>query len=77
MSKVVPSGEALENAFRRACATARLQEALDEALAKTAADEKPVMPPDLALQIDSVIKDTDKSWDEALAEIARDHVKRR
>jgi DNA topoisomerase VI subunit B len=72
VSKVVPTGHDLEKAFQRAWATARLQEVLDEASIKIATGTKPQMPPDLAARLADALKDTDKSWDEALAEIVED-----
>ena len=67
--EVVPPQESLKSAYQRACKVARIQEAID-ALVETELDgESPSMPRSLASRIARLIKDTSKSWDEALSEI--------
>jgi DNA topoisomerase VI subunit B len=71
VAKVVPSGAALESAYRCAHAMAQIQDAIDEATAEAANGRTPVMPRGLRSKLAKAIKDTDKSWDEALSEIVR------
>jgi DNA topoisomerase VI subunit B len=71
-SKVVPSGESLERAYRRAWTRARIQEAIDEAMARVPEDEIPAIPRGLPSKLKRLIKDTDKSWDDALSDIVRE-----
>lgn len=72
VAKVVPTAEALDRAFGRAWAVAQIQEAVDAAVANAAAGEKPAVPEGLRSQIATAIQGTDRPWDEALADIARE-----
>jgi DNA topoisomerase VI subunit B len=71
VAKIVPAQESLESAFRRAWSLAQIQEAMDVAAAQAVEGEIPAMPENLAAKIAGVIKDTNKSWDQALAKIVR------
>jgi DNA topoisomerase VI subunit B len=72
VAKVVPSGDSLASAYRRAYAMAQIQEAIDEATAEAANGRRVALPRDLASKLAKSIKDTSMSWDEALAEIVRE-----
>ena len=71
VAKVVPASESLERAFHRAWSVERIQEAMDEAMAQAPEYETPAMPRGLPSKLAGIIKDTGKSWDEALAEFVR------
>jgi hypothetical protein len=72
VAKVVPSGEALKRAYRRACATASIQEAIDEAMREAPKADASPMPQGLPSKITKAIKGTPKSWDDALSAIVRE-----
>jgi DNA topoisomerase VI subunit B len=72
VAKLVPAGESLESAYRRAYAMAQIQGAIDEATAEALKAGSPAMPRGLPSKLAKAIKDTGKSWDEALAEIVRE-----
>jgi hypothetical protein len=71
VKKVVPSGDALAAAYRHAWETAGIQEAIDAAVAAAGQGTPPAVPRGLAAKIARDIKDTGKSWDEALVDIVR------
>jgi hypothetical protein len=71
VAKVVPSGEALVAAYRRAWVTAALQEKIDAAVAALAEATIPALPSGLSSKIARAVKDSGRSWDEALAGIVR------
>jgi hypothetical protein len=71
VQKVVPSGEVLRSAYRRVCHAARLQEVIDQAMATIPTTEIPAMPAGLESDIAKAIKDTNKPWDEAMADFVR------
>lgn len=72
VKKVVPSGESLENAFRRAWRTARIQEEIDEVIARVSGEEVPSMPRGMSAKVARAIKGTSKPWDDALSELVRE-----
>lgn len=69
VTKVVPSGESLERAYRRAWTAAGIQAAIDEAMTRAPAGEAPALPRGLLAKLARAIEDMGQSWDEALAEI--------
>jgi hypothetical protein len=71
VGKVVPDGDALGEAFRRAWRHAVVQEAIDRAVEEVDNLELPEMPTDLAERIGERIKGTSRRWDGALWEIVR------
>jgi hypothetical protein len=72
VTKVMPTSEALARAYRRAWGTAELQDAIDRVTATLDQGTVPKMPRGLARRIAERIKGTDQSWDEALADVARE-----
>jgi hypothetical protein len=72
VKKVVPSGEFLEAAFRRAWEAARLQDTIDRAMVTIPMTQTPAMPKSLASKIAKAIKGTGTCWDEALAQLVRE-----
>jgi DNA topoisomerase VI subunit B len=77
VTKVVPSGQSLKQAFCRAWATAEIQEAIDEAVARNPGGACPKLPRGMASEIAEFINDTDQPWDEAVAAIVREMRSRR
>jgi DNA topoisomerase VI subunit B len=71
VKKVVPEGEALASAYRRAWHTAATQAAIDRALAEQDEADVPEVPPDLAERIARAIEGSPRPWDEALWDIVR------
>jgi DNA topoisomerase VI subunit B len=71
VAKVVPDGEALKSAYRRAWVTAALQEKIDAAVAALAEATIPALPRGLSALIARAVKDSGTSWDEALVGIVR------
>jgi DNA topoisomerase VI subunit B len=69
--KVVPEGDALASAYRRAWRTAAAQAAIDRAVADQGEADVPDMPPDLAERITRAIEGGPQPWDEALWQIVR------
>ncbi len=68
--KIIPDKETLDRAYRLAVRSKRMRKVVDEAL-KAAADEGDIAAPeDLAKQVETLIRDTSMSWDEAVAAIA-------
>jgi hypothetical protein len=72
VAKVVPDSESLERAFHRAWIIGLIQDAMDEAMVKIPDGVNPAMPRGLPSKIARIIKETGKSWDEALAEMVRE-----
>jgi hypothetical protein len=72
VAKVVPDSESLERAFHRAWIIGLIQDAMDEAMVKIPDGVNPAMPRGLPSKITRIIKETGKSWDEALAEMVRE-----
>jgi hypothetical protein len=70
--KVVPDGEALANAYRRAVRLATAEKALAEAL-KDDVSASVTVPSDLAERVNRAIDGTADSWDEAIWRIAREN----
>jgi DNA topoisomerase VI subunit B len=69
VKKVVPRGEDLRRAYRRAEALAAIQEAIDRARSEVGTEKPRPVPRDLGARIAGVIEGTGKSWDQALWEI--------
>jgi hypothetical protein len=70
--KLVPSDEVLASAYARAYRIARVQAALDEAVAEQSDAEVPDVPPDLSERVRIAIEKTPEPWDEALWQIVRE-----
>ena len=71
MTKVVPTGDALADAYRRAVRLAAMQKALDDAAA--AYEGAPVeVPADLEELLRDKVNGTPTAWDAALWELARE-----
>jgi hypothetical protein len=68
VTKVIPSEEVLQKAFRLAWRKVRVQEATSRAAGK-AAKAFPVVPPGLAQRVAERIAGTGKAWDEAIVEL--------
>jgi len=70
VKKVIPGSEALANGFRRAVFLKRMQERIDE-LEDEVQDESIDIPPKLADSVTSILaREPQKSWDEAVWELA-------
>jgi hypothetical protein len=71
VAKLVPDGEALQDAFRHAWWMAQIQETIDRAVKESKGTEPPPVPEDLKSRIEEAIKGTPKPWNQALWEIVR------
>jgi DNA topoisomerase VI subunit B len=67
--KVVPQGQALQQAYRRACRLQMIQEALDAAQASPVEDMR--IPVNLAAVLRRQLKNSTLSWDQALQQLVR------
>jgi hypothetical protein len=76
VGKVVPRGDVLGDAYRRACRIAQAQAAIDRAVAELRDAELPEAPPDLAEQLARAVEGTDLAWDEALWMMVRQPITR-
>jgi hypothetical protein len=71
VTKVVPTGDALADAYRRAVRRATIQKAIDDA--EAAYEAAPVeVPADLEETLRDKVAGTATAWDEALWELARE-----
>ena len=71
VTKVVPTGDALADAYRRAVRLATIQKAIDDA--EAAYEAGPVeVPADLEEVLREKIDGTDTAWDKAVWEMARE-----
>jgi DNA topoisomerase VI subunit B len=74
VTKVVPDRDTLAHAYRRAVRCLRVQEAIDEAVAKVEAmdDAEIAVPNDLVHQIHEKLDGSAKSWDQVLWDLLTD-----